>query len=62
MEEFYRRTKLGITSMNDSAYKQLETLTGLCNNTTSYPCSYDVLLSQEYSEMMGYKPVYLRNF
>jgi hypothetical protein len=48
--------------MSDAAFKQLESLSGLPNNTTSYPCSYDVLFSQEYSAKMGYKPVYLRNF
>ena len=47
--------------MNDTTYKKLETLAGLPNNATSYPWSYDTVLIQEYYELLGYKPVFLRN-
>ncbi len=43
LEEQYRRTRLGIKSMNDAAFKMLHTVEGKPSNTNDYPWCYDPL-------------------
>ena len=48
--------------MSDTSYQQLQKQVGQANNATDYPWSYDPVFMRDYSEGMGYQPVYLRNF
>ena len=62
LEEQYKRTRLGIKSMNDAAFNMLHTLEGKPCNTTDYPWCYDPLFMNQYQDGMGYKPAFQRNF
>lgn len=48
IEETYRRQKLGIQLMSDTAFKKLQAAPGAFDVNTSYPFNYDILSNFEY--------------
>ena len=60
IEETYRREKLGIQLLSDSAFKKLLAAPGAFDVNTSYPFNYDILSNFEYQKKFGYEPVYRR--
>jgi hypothetical protein len=60
VEETYRRKKLGIQLLTDSAFKKLLAAPGEFDVNTSYPYNYDILSNFEYQRKFGYEPVYQR--